>query len=305
LKDLLFSLLPICLYLVLGLLIGKILPATQSARLTRLITPFVWLLLFAIGYKFGLQLENLQNVTQILGIAMAYALGTTVFSFVGLWLLLPKNEKGTTEATSDFGIWHVIRECGIAFAFLLAGIGLAKLLLMAHMNTEWLPSVETFLYILLVLIGIDLVNAPISLKFLQFRTIATPVVVILFSLLGGTAVAWLMDMDIRNGLVLSAGFGWFSLSGVLVTANLGEFYGAASLMTDLFRELLSIVVLFFLGARHPVPAIGTSGATAMDTTLPIIKKITGNHYIATAIFCGAVLSLVAPFLLTWLLTLFN
>ncbi|MBV4396568.1 lysine exporter LysO family protein [Advenella alkanexedens] len=304
-KDLLLSLLPICLYLVLGLLIGKILPATQSARLARLITPFVWLLLFAIGYKFGLQLENLQNVTQILGIATAYALGTSVFSFAGLWLLLPKSQKSTTETTSDFGIWHVIRECGIAFAFLLAGIGLAKLLLMSHMNTELLPSVETLLYILLVLIGVDLVNAPISLKFLQFRIIATPVVVILFSLLGGAVVAWLMGMDIRNGLVLSAGFGWFSLSGVMVTARLGEFYGAASLMTDLFRELLSIVVLFFLGARHPVPAIGTSGATAMDTTLPIIKKITGNHYIATAIFSGAVLSLTAPFLLAWLLALFS
>ncbi|MFV9475409.1 lysine exporter LysO family protein [Advenella sp. RU8] len=304
-KDLLLSLLPICLYLLLGLVIGKILPARHSARLASLITPFVWLLLFAIGYKFGLQLENMQNVGQILGIALAYAMGTTVFSFVGLWLLFPKSPKTTTEATSDFGIWHVVRECGIAFAFLLAGIGLAKLLQMVQLNTGWLPSADTFLHILLVLIGIDLVNAPISLKFLQFRTIATPVVVILCSLLAGAAVSWLMDMDIRNGLVLSAGFGWFSLSGVLVTARLGEFYGATSLMTDLFRELLSIVVLFFLGARHPVPAIGSSGATAMDTTLPIIKKISGNHYIATAIFSGAVLSLVAPFLLSWLLTLFN
>ncbi|NLY33637.1 MAG: lysine exporter LysO family protein [Alcaligenaceae bacterium] len=304
-KDLLISLLPICLYLVLGLLIGKILPATQSARLARLITPFVWLLLFAIGYKFGLQLENLQNVTQILGIAMAYALGTTIFSFIGLWMLFPKGPKNTAEATSDFGIWHVVWECGIAFAFILAGIGLAKLLLMAQLNTELLPSVETFLYILLVLIGIDLVNAPISFKFLQFRAIATPIVVILFSLFGGACVAWLIDMDIRNGLVMSAGFGWFSLSGVMVTARLGEFYGATSLMTDLFRELLSIVVLFFLGARHPVPAIGTAGATALDTTLPIIKKMSGNHYIATAIFSGAVLSLAAPFLLAWLLTMFN
>ncbi|NLY65087.1 MAG: lysine exporter LysO family protein, partial [Alcaligenaceae bacterium] len=271
-KELLLSLLPICLYLLLGVITGKVLPRSMSSRLARLITPFVWLLLFAIGYKFGLQLENLQNLTEILGIALAFSLSTTIFSFLGLWLVLPGPKKTEEKTESDLGIMHVIKECSLAFAFVLAGIVLAKLLLLAGTNTQIIPSVDVFLYILLFIIGIDLAIAPLSLKFLQFRTIATPILVILCSLAGGAVTAWLMGMDIRHGLVFSSGFGWFSLSGVLVTARLGEFYGAAALMTDLFRELLSIIVLFFFATRYPVPSIGTAGATAMDTTLPIIKK---------------------------------
>ncbi len=42
----------------------------------------------------------------------------------------------------------------------------------------------------------------------------------------------------------------------------------------------------------------------MDTTLPIIKKASGNQYIAQALYIGVVLSLVVPFWLGFLLSFF-
>lgn len=300
---LLFSLLPIAAFLVAGYAIGYFLPARTVTILSRSITPFVWIMLFAIGYRFGEQLSVLQHVVQILKTAGLYSVGITLFCALVLLVIFPGSRQ-TQTPHSGLGILHVIRECGIALAFLVVGLGLA--VLMAQWNrTLPIPSSDFFLYVLLALIGADLAHTPLKRDAIHPAMFTIPVVVIVASLLAGAAIAWLTGTDIRHGLLLGSGFGWFSLSGVLVTARLGEFYGATSLLTDLFRELFSIVVLFFAGARYPMIGIGAAGATAMDTTLPIVRKTAGSPFLVTAIFSGIVLSLVAPFLLGYILSLFE
>ena len=301
--ETLLSLLPIAGWLLAGYIVGRILPAYAVTPLARAITPFVWIMLFAIGYRFGLQLSVMHNVVAIVKTALLYSIGITALCAVALMVLF-RSGGHRGSAAKDMGILHVVRECGIALAFLLVGVGLAALL--SHWQASLpVPSSEFFLYLLLFLIGADLAHTPLRQSTLHPGMLALPLVVIIASLAGGALIAWLTHMDIRHGLLLASGFGWFSLSGVLVTAKLGEFYGATALLTDLFRELLSIVVLFFAGARHPMTGIGAAGATAMDTTLPIVRKTAGNPYLITAVFSGVVLSLIAPFLLTYILSLFS
>ena len=300
---LLLSLLPIAAWLLAGYLIGLLLSPRTVSVLSRAITPFVWIMLFAIGYRFGLQLSVMQQVLLILKTAALYSLGITLFCALVLMVLFRAGRK-THVAQRDLGILHVIRECGIALAFLLVGLGLAVLM------TRWtlslpIPGTEFFLYVLLFLIGTDLAHTPLQRSAIRPAMFTLPVVVMITSLLGGAFIAWATGADIRHGLLLASGFGWFSLSGVLVTARLGEFYGATALLTDLFRELLSIVVLFFAGARYPMSGIGAAGATAMDTTLPIVRKTAGSPFLVTAVFSGVVLSLAAPFLLSYILSLFD
>lgn len=301
--SLLLSLFPIAAWLLAGYLLGYLLSPRIVSMLSRAITPFVWIMLFAIGYRFGQQLSAMHQVVLILQTALLYSVGITLLCSLVLLVLFRPNAR-TQAAQHDLGIMHVIRECGIALAFLLAGLGLAAL------TTHWgiavpVPDSEFFLYILLFLIGADLAHTPLQRSAIRPAMFTLPLVVVIVSLLAGALIAWATNSDIRHGLLLGSGFGWFSLSGVLVTARLGEFYGATALLTDLFRELLSIIVLFFAGARYPMAGIGAAGATAMDTTLPIVRKTTGPSFLVTAIFSGVVLSLVAPFLLSYVLSLFD
>jgi uncharacterized membrane protein YbjE (DUF340 family) len=53
------------------------------------------------------------------------------------------------------------------------------------------------------------------------------------------------------------------------------------------------------GKLGPVVA---GGATAMDTTLPIITRSSGNEYGIIAVFSGVVLTVLVPFIVTFILT---
>ncbi|EAM5884379.1 DUF340 domain-containing protein [Salmonella enterica] len=78
----------------------------------------------------------------------------------------------------------------------------------------------------------------------------------------------------RELLVISSGFGWFSLSGPMVNKLVSTEMGAMAFMTDFFREMFSIIFLYFLGQTLPRSAIGISGAAAFDSALPLSKAFT-------------------------------
>lgn len=299
------ALLPIFLAVCLGMLAGRFLPTALSTKISKMIGPFVWVLLFSIGYKFGLVIDGLkQDIIEIFKMATIFSIGISLVVALCVYLIYERPHQQQSHHQTDLGIAHVLKECAFALLSLLIGCAVAQVFLKLQVNISLMPPTDIFLYILLFMIGVDMVNAPLNLKTLSPRILLMPLVIMLSSALGGVGIAWLMDIDPRFGLIFSAGFGWFSLSGVMVTSHLNEFYGAIALLTDLFRELFSIIILFFLGARYPNASIATAGATAMDTTLPIIKKASGNQYIAQALYIGVVLSLVVPFWLGFLLNFF-
>ena len=62
--------------------------------------------------------------------------------------------------------------------------------------------------------------------------------------------------------------------------------------------MTSVFVKYF-GKLAP---IASGGATSMDTTLPVITKFTGTEYAIIAVFSGTVLTIIVPFLVTFILT---
>ncbi|NEN75541.1 lysine exporter LysO family protein [Pelistega sp. NLN82] len=300
--DILMALYPIFLSLLVGMIVGRFGSEQLSCRIVKLLSPFIWVLLFAIGYKFGLVVENLQNIVDVIKLALIFSIGCSFFVGIGIYLLYPQSIKKQKNKVSLLSIWHIIKECAFALLAIVLGDVLAQGLVYLGWNTSFMPSSNTFLYLLLFIIGVDIINAPFSFKTIHKPLLLMPIAILITSSLGGMLLAWMMNLTLQQGLVLAGGFGWFSLSGAMVTAEWGEFYGAIAVLTDLFREIIAIVVLFFMGALYPNPSIAIAGATAMDTTLPIIKKAAGNHAIALAIYIGAVLSLIVPFWLAFLLS---
>src|SRR5699024_9687895 len=130
-----------------------------------------------------------------------------------------------------------------------------------------------------------------------------PLTVITASLLAGMAISVVTGERLATSLALSSGFGWFSLSGALAGEHLGDNYAGVALLTDLFRELLGIATVFLLGNRFAVSSIGVCGATATSTTLPFVRKAYAYEFVPVAIISGLVLTVLAPFLMLFFMSL--
>ncbi len=198
-----------------------------------------------------------------------------------------------------------MRSSLIILLFFLSG------LLLANWATlpDWLTASETTLhalYGLLFLVGIGVGSSTdtlIILRRVNWKIVLVPVSVILGTLLGAGLVAKLLPgISVREGTAVGAGFGYYSLSSVLISQVHSETLGVVALLANIMREMLTLLLAplltRYLGKLAPIAA---GGATTMDTTLPIITRFTGSEYAVIAVFSGLVLSILVPFLVVFIL----
>ncbi|MDN3557049.1 lysine exporter LysO family protein [Halomonas maura] len=164
---------------------------------------------------------------------------------------------------------------------------------------------EWVLYALLALIGCQLRNSGMPLRQILLNRFGLAIASTLAasSLAGGLLAAPLLELPWNQGLALAAGFGWYSLSGILIGDQLGPLLGGVAFFNDLGRELLAFVLIPLVIRRQAALAIGYGGATAMDFTLPVIQQHGGVTCVPVAVVSGFILSLLSPPLILFLLTL--
>jgi uncharacterized membrane protein YbjE (DUF340 family) len=162
------------------------------------------------------------------------------------------------------------------------------------------------LYLLLFLVGIGVganKNTWILLKSVNIRIFFIPVSVIAGTFLG-TFVYSLLDnsLTLRECWAVGAGFGYYSLSSVLIKEIAGGSLGVIALISNIIREILTLLltplITRYFGKYGPISA---GGATSMDTTLPIITRYIGTDYAAISVFSGLVLTLLVPFIVPLIL----
>lgn len=296
------TVLPILLYLLAGYLLGKRLTKPTIGALVKAITPVVWVILFVIGMESGEAFSSFASGISVLKQAAVYAFTISVVVFL---LLLPFNRKNQTEAedTSAWqALWYPVKECLIAFSLVLLGAFFYRLHWHEHAVGEVLFNISYWLYVLLFLIGLDLAQVAINRSWLAPHVLVIPAVVMFGSMLAGVLLSWMTGERLMVSLALSTGFGWFSLSGALAGQHLGEAYGSIALLNDLMRELIGLTVVFILGRNYSNSSIGVCGATAMDTTLPFVRKACNYEYVPTAIISGLILTVAAPFFMLFFLS---
>ena len=132
---------------------------------------------------------------------------------------------------------------------------------------------------------------------LDWRVLFVPAAGAVGSLLGVLLGGLLVKLGPWESLSVGAGFGWYSLSGVLLS-NLGfTALGATAFLSNIFRELLAVVSIPWLAQKvDPFAAIAPGGATTMDTTLPILARYGTHESTMVAFINGALLSMLVPFL---------
>ncbi len=179
---------------------------------------------------------------------------------------------------------------------LLAGnllLGPSQIALIARLS-PWALTV------LLFCIGFDLaLDRQNWQRFRQlgWRVLLVPLSGIIGSLLGSLSVAWLADLTPWEALSVGAGFGWYSLSGVLLNSLGFSRLGAIAFLSNVLRELMTVLLIPWLSRRFdPLIAIAPGGATTMDTTLPLIARYGNTTATLAAFVNGAVLSSLVPLL---------
>ena len=280
-----------------GFLSGKFLAPPLRQVLLKPLSFIVLLLLFFMGYEFGGVFTDPNLGADIVKYALLLALIISAFTLIALY----RKPEASTAPTPSGSFIKPFYGCFKAFAFF--GLGVATFAFFGRQVGN-LPIDSThILYLLIFMVGIDLVHFQLGgfgrrIFLLPLLTVAaTAAACFVFSLCSPYSFA--------QSLVLSGGFGWFSLSGPMVGKAVSPEMGAAAFMTDFFREMISIVFLYFYGRKQPMAAIGISGAAAMDSALPFVKENCRVEYIKYAIVSGFILTLVAPFFLSAAIAMLN
>jgi uncharacterized membrane protein YbjE (DUF340 family) len=159
------------------------------------------------------------------------------------------------------------------------------------------------LYALIFFVGIDVgSNKEIlkDLKSLGFKILLVPFGGIMGSLIGGLITGLIFNMAINESLAIASGFGWYSLSGVMLKELGGEALGAIAFLTNVFREIFAVILIPILAKRmNYYTAIAPAGATSMDTTLPLVAKATNPEIVVISFINGVIMSSLVPVLVTF------
>jgi uncharacterized membrane protein YbjE (DUF340 family) len=166
---------------------------------------------------------------------------------------------------------------------------------------RWFSSdfIAPMLYMLLFLVGMQMVQHRVDLKPLLGSPLLllVPLSTVAGTLLGGALLPLFTSRTLGESLALVSGFGWYTLSGVLLSDLGSPDLGAVSFLSNLLRESLAFVLIPTLASLSvsAVGAISVSGATSMDVTLPLIQKSYGEAVVPLAQVHGSIISLLAPF----------
>jgi len=169
------------------------------------------------------------------------------------------------------------------------------------------PNLSLYvLYVLMFLVGVTVGGDTAAWKMIKSvrgKIFLVPLSIIIGTLIGvGIVSIGIKGMSLQESLAVGAGFGYYSLSSILITEISGETLGIIALLSNIFREIITLVASPLLAAYcHKLAPIAAGGATSMDTTLPIIVKTVGKNYAIISIVSGTILTILVPFIVTFIL----
>lgn len=274
-------------YLYVAFAVGVV-----AGRLTRWRSPWIdkatVTVVVALVFFLGVLLSRL-SLGQLLG-AIPLALGfvgLVLVATVGLSLVLPRRAARPGSGSAPRPVGPVV------IAALVIGD------LAGHLVELPGPSAVTAtLYLLLALVGFNL-----RFSWAALRTTGTPVVAaVVGSLAAAPVFSLATGFSFRAAFATALGFGFYSLTGPLVTTALGPVAGLVAFLTNFLRENLTMVTAPWLGQRVRAEGLAAmGGATAMDTTLYFVTAYgdaeAGTMALASGLTLTVLASLAIPVLL--------
>lgn len=194
----------------------------------------------------------------------------------------------------------------LILAFFGAGLGLARLGLIPRYFVEH----DATLYVLWLLMG--LVGLSIGsdrrlgeiLRTLRPRVLLLPLATTVGTFAGVAAASLFLAYSLADCLAVGAGFAYYSLSSIFITQYKGAELGTVALLSNILREILTLVgTPLLVRLLGPLAPISCGGASTIDTTLPIIARYAGRDWIFVSIVHAMILDFSVPFWVIFFCTL--
>jgi uncharacterized membrane protein YbjE (DUF340 family) len=176
----------------------------------------------------------------------------------------------------------------------------------AFLEDDWsLVALYALVFLVGVGVGTDR-SAWDVVRELRFRVFLIPASVVVGTAAGVSVCAALLPgLSLADSLAVGAGFGYYSLSSIIIAKAGLTALSVVALLANLSREILTLVLTpvlsRYVGKLAP---IASGGATAMDTTLPIITEFSGKQYAMISVASGTLLTVLVPLLVKAVLLAF-
>ena len=296
------------LLILAALFLGYYLPIRLSLKTIHYgIETGISILILLMSYAFGHQLNAFQDVLfSLLGKTLLFIITLAIVNIsVVHWYAqrlrrnhkLPSpNPKHNQQAVDQNKSHHIIQFLYNSryLGWLLIGVLIG---ILSPYTLNWIDHVVGLLLIMLLfIIGNQLCQEGMSLTQILRNKQGVCIVVLLVLSSWGVAIilSWITDINTPTSLMLTSGFGWYSLSSVMNNQLLGPEYGIMTFFIDFTREMIALALIPFVRRWLDLEMVAYSGATAMDFVLPAIKQNYGSAFLPPAICCGFLLTFVTP-----------
>ncbi|MCE5179553.1 MAG: lysine exporter LysO family protein [Porphyromonadaceae bacterium] len=164
------------------------------------------------------------------------------------------------------------------------------------------------LYALLFLVGIQIgagKNMFAALKRFGWKLLMIPLATTVGTFAGVALISVIIPgRSLTDCLSVGAGFAYYSLSSILITEFKGAELGTVALLANIIREFSVLILgpwmVKYFGKLAPITA---GGATTMDTTLPVITKYAGPEFVVIALFHGMIIDFSVPLWVSFFISL--
>lgn len=265
---------------------------------------FSYLLLISVAFELTQALNHISDPAAILPPALLIAFTTSVGSFFICLITYKLIDRQSIQGKISLHLFiNALKN--IAKALLALGLGILLGILVTQSNLQIAFNSWYLLLIFIFLIGIELAFTQFDRSWLSWKVLLVPAAAFVGSCLAAIVNYLILSnhFNLNEIMALAQGYGWYSMSGILFTELHSARLGGIALLTDLFREIFAILLMYCLGWRYPRSAISSAGATTMDVTLAMVKQSCGTHYVPHAMMSGLILSLLAPLLISLFLNL--
>lgn len=193
------------------------------------------------------------------------------------------------------------------FISVLLGIGVGYFFLPSTISSSMGIIIDIGLMILLFFVGMDIGKQKDvfgKIKKMGLRILLVPVAIIIGSVVGSILAGILIKMPINEAGAVGAGLGWYTLSSTILLADGYVELSALAFLSNVFREIIALITIPLI-ARYvgKLESVSTAGATAMDTSLPVISSATDPQTTIIAFITGVICTAAVPIILPIILKL--
>lgn len=285
--------------------------AEKLSFIQKSMMPIVYILVLIMGLRMGVNEQvtsNLGSIGMQSFVITAFAVGGSVLAITAVRKLMKMDKYGNLQSAGAEGESAGANEEGetgkqdlpeakqklsksdIASTAIILGLVIAGMLAGYFIIAGMLPqildefevisghSLTAFLCILLFCVGFDLGlsgTVVTKIKEVGLRAFAFPFAAVAGSLIAGAAVGVFFGFSLREGLSISAGFGWYTYAPTVIASAGSEYMvaSAVSFMHNVIREVSGIVLIPILAKKIGyIEVSGIPGVAAMDVCMPVIER---------------------------------